>query len=168
MPLKHILPKAALAATLFFALTVPAGAAADAGIERMALCRDSWLDWQKAGDPRLPALAAHFRGAYTQNGNDPYFTPKSPTTVLGLRVLQLYPGSVGMGVGLSILVDAPFDKVRASLERTLGKPLKKCDASDGMKTCELEIAEKRTLTLMTQDDPKTKSTLLGCYYYYEK
>ena len=37
-----------------------------------------------------------------------------------------------------------------------------------MKTCEIEIAEKRTLTLMTQDDPKIKSTLLGCCDYYEK
>jgi hypothetical protein len=162
-------PKLALAAALFLAL--PASAAAptdDTGITRMALCQDSWLDWQKASDPRLPALAAHFRAAYSQKEGDPYFTPKTPATVLGFRVLQLYPGSVGMGVGLSVLVDAPFDKARAGLERALGKPLKHCDASDGMKTCELEIADKRTITLMTQDDPKTKSTLLGCYYYYEK
>ena len=160
--------KLALAAALVFALTAPAGAADDAGIARMALCQDSWLDWQKAGDPRLPALAAHFRAAYTQKEGDPYFTPKTPATVLGFRVLQLYPGSVGMGVGLSVVVDAPFDKARAGLEHALGKPLKKCEASDGMKTCELEIAQQRTITLMTQDDPKTKSTLLGCYYYYEK
>jgi hypothetical protein len=158
-----------LAAALFLALqTASAGTAADAGIERMALCQDSWLDWQKAADPRLAALAAHLHAAYTQKEGDPYVTPKAPTTVFGFRVLQLYPGSVGMGVGLSVLVDAPFDKARAGVEHALGKPLKHCDASDGMKTCELEIADKRTLTLMTQDDPKTKSTLLGCYYYYEK
>ena len=145
-----------------------AGTAADSGAERMVLCQDSWLDWQKAGDPKLKQLAAHFQTAYTHKDNDPFAVPNAPVTILGLRVLQIYPGSVGMGLGFSVLVDAPFDKARASLERALGKKLVKCDSSDGMKECELQIAEQRTVTLMSAGDPKTKSTLLGCYYYYEK
>ena len=141
---------------------------ADTGAERMVLCQDSWLDWQKAGDPRLKQLAAHIQAAYTDKNNDPFSVPNAPVSILGLRVLQIYPGSVGMGLGFSVLVDAPFDKARASLERALGKKLVKCDTGDGMKECELQIAEQRTVTMMSAGDPKTKSTLLGCYYYYEK
>ena len=152
-------------------LVLPVASAAptaDTGAERMVLCQDSWLDWQKAGDPRMKQLAAHFQTAYTHKNNDPFAVPNAPVTILGFRVLQIYPGSVGMGVGFSVLVDAPFDKARASLERALGKKLVKCDTSDGMQSCELQIAEQRTITMMSGDDPKTKSTLLGCYYYYEK
>jgi len=43
----------------------------------------------------------------------------------------------------------------------------KCEASDGMHSCELDIAPQRTFTLMAADsDPR--HTLVGCYYYYEK
>jgi hypothetical protein len=158
-----------LACALFFAAqSAPAGAAEDAGLSRMALCQDSWLDWQKAGDARLQQLGEHVRAGFAPHGDDPFFLPKAPVTIAGLRVLQLYPGSVGMGVGLSVLVDGPFDKVRQSVEHTLGKPLQHCESSDGMRSCELQIAEQRTVMVMAQDDPKTTSTLLGCYYYYEK
>ena len=37
-----------------------------------------------------------------------------------------------------------------------------------MRTCGLEIAEKRTLMLMAEDSPKATTTLVGCYYFYEK
>jgi hypothetical protein len=37
-----------------------------------------------------------------------------------------------------------------------------------MRSCELQIAEKRTVMLMAEDDPKATSTLIGCYYFYEK
>ncbi|HEY0105701.1 MAG TPA: hypothetical protein VGB91_06410 [Rhizomicrobium sp.] len=154
-----------VAVALFALQGAPAGAAGDAGIERMALCRDSWLDWQKAGDAKLQQFAAHFRSAYAAKGNDPYVVPKAETQVAGFRLLQVYPQSVGMGVGFSVLVDAPFDKVRKRVERTLGRPLPHCETGDGMQSCELPIAEKRTLTLMTQDG---RSTLIACYYYYER
>ena len=155
-------------ALLLVAPLASAAPTADTGAERMVLCQDSWLDWQKAGDPRLKQLAAHFQTAYTHKDNDPFTVPNAPVTILGFRVLQIYPGSVGMGLGFSVLVDAPFDKARASIERALGKKLVKCDTSDGMKECELQIAEQRTVMLMSSGDSKTESTLLACYYYYEK
>jgi hypothetical protein len=37
-----------------------------------------------------------------------------------------------------------------------------------MRTCGLEIAEKRTLMVMAEDGPKATTTLVGCYYFYEK
>ena len=82
--------------------------------------------------------------------------------------MQVYPESVGMGVGFSVLVDATFDKTKRTLEQRLGKSLLKCTASDGMRTCELEIGKMRTFMLMAEDSAKSSSTLLGCYYYYEK
>ena len=73
-----------------------------------------------------------------------------------------------MGVGFSVVVDAPFDKARKVFEKALRKTLEKCEASDNMHSCELDIAEKRTFTLMAEDNPNAAKTLVGCYYYYEK
>jgi hypothetical protein len=94
--------------------------------------------------------------------------PRSRTEIAGLRVTQLFPDSVGMGVGLSVTVEAKFDKARTRLEKTLGKKFAHCETSDGMRTCELQIAEKRIVMLMAEDDPKAASTLVGCYYFYKK
>jgi hypothetical protein len=37
-----------------------------------------------------------------------------------------------------------------------------------MRTCELQIGEKKTILLMAEDNPKSTTTLVGCYYFYEK
>jgi len=37
-----------------------------------------------------------------------------------------------------------------------------------MKTCDLEVAPQRTVSVMAGDTPKTRQTLIGCYYFYEK
>jgi hypothetical protein len=101
-----------------------------------------------------------WRGAYT---------PRSSQTVAGLPVAQVYPQSVGMGVGFSVIVNANFNAARAALEKRLGRPIRKCEPpSDNMRTCDLEIAEKKTVTLMAEDNPKATMTLIGCYYFYEK
>jgi hypothetical protein len=85
-----------------------------------------------------------------------------------MHVAEAYPDSVGMGVGFSLTVDAPYDTARAAMEKALAKKLVHCEASDGMKTCELEVASQRTVTIMAGDRPKSRQTLIGCYYYYEK
>ena len=73
-----------------------------------------------------------------------------------------------MGVGFSVVVDASFEETKHALERDLGKPLSDCQASDGMRTCELSIAEQRTVMLVSNDPPNDKTSLFGCYYFYEK
>jgi L-cysteine desulfidase len=73
-----------------------------------------------------------------------------------------------MGVGISLVVDGSFEKVQQSVEKMLGKALKDCSTSDGMHSCELKIAEQRTVVLMAGDSPKSTNTLVGCYYLYEK
>lgn len=88
--------------------------------------------------------------------------------IAGLDITQVYPGSLGMGLGFSVLVDASFDVTRQAIESDLGKPLGLCDASEGMRSCELSIAKQRTVLLVSADPPNDKTTLVGCYYFYEK
>ena len=155
----------ALALPFVFA---PALAADDPGIARMATCRDSWFDWQNKDPARLKAFGDRFRASFVPKGDEGYFVPKTDATVAGLNVLRVYPGSVGMGVGFSLFVDAGFDKTRDALARLTGKRLDKCETGDGMHSCELEIGPKRTFMLMADDNPKSHRTLIGCYYFYEK
>jgi hypothetical protein len=149
-------------------IIVPARAADDAGLTRMALCQDSWLDWSKNDPAKLKAFGEYFRTHFSHKDNDPFVVPNAATFIVGLRVAQVFPESVGMGVGFSATVDADFNTTRAGLEKALGKKLGHCERGDGMNACELPIGEKRTVTLMAEDSPKARQALIGCYYYYEK
>jgi hypothetical protein len=156
------------AAIALACIAVPAQAADDAGLTRMTLCQDSWLDWSKQDPAKLKAFGENFRANFSRKNNDAFTTPKTATSVAGLRIVQAYPDSVGMGVGFSLLVAADFNKTRVTMEKMLGKKLQHCEASDGMQSCELPIEEQRTFTLMAEDGAQVKQTLVGCYYYYEK
>jgi hypothetical protein len=156
-------------AFLLLITAVPAWAAGDPRIEQFALCRESWLDLEKSDPAALESFGEHFRSEFTHDSEgDGHLTPKSPVTVSGLTVTQVYPASLGMGLGFSVIVDAPFDVARQALERDLGQSLGGCEAGDGMQSCELPVAEKRTVVLMAEDTPRDHTTLIGCYYYYEK
>jgi hypothetical protein len=146
----------------------PAWGGDDVSLARMATCQDSWLDLQKSDPAGLQAFGQRLHAEFSQHDNDAFVVPRSRTEIVGLRVTQLFPNSVGMGVGLSVTVEAKFDEARRNVEKALGKPLVHCETSDGMRTCALQIADKRTVMLMAEDDPKSTSTLIGCYYYYEK
>jgi hypothetical protein len=154
---------------IFLVAIAPAQATDNLGIERLATCQDSWLDW-KSGDPaQLKKFAGSFQADFLRKESDPFFVPKSSQTVAGLPVAQVFPESVGMAVGFSVVVNATFDKTKSSIEKKIGKSIKKCEPpSDNMRTCGLEIAEKKTIMLMAEDNPKSTTTLLGCYYFYEK
>ena len=158
---------AGLLLTLLVGVT-PVLGAGDPRVEDLALCRESWLDWKTADPAKLNSFIDYFRSAVTHNGNDAFYAPKSAMTVAGLKVTQVFPESVGMGLGFSVLVDATFDVARQALEQKLGKPLGQCESGDGMRTCALAIAEQRTVTLMSGDPPNDKTSLVGCYYFYEK
>ena len=136
-------------------------------LEALATCQDSWLDWKDD-----PARAARYgdalRARFQQRRNDAFFTPIAKATALGLPVTRVYPESVGMGVGFSLMVDAPFDKTKAAVETSLGKALTKCETGEGMRTCELAIAPKKTVMLLADSTGRQSSTLIGCFYYYEK
>jgi hypothetical protein len=159
---------AALAGATILLIITPAWGADDIPIARMATCQESWLDLQKSDPAGLQAFGQHLHAEFSQHGNDPFVVPRSRTEIEGLRVTQLFPNSVGMGVGFSVTVEAKFDEARRRLEKTLGKKFVHCETSDGMRACELQIAKKRTVMVMAEDDPRATSTLIGCYYLYEK
>jgi len=150
------------------AIVIRAYAADDAALTRMTLCQDSWIDWTKKEPKTFEVFRTRFMGQFAHHDNNPYWLPKANVSVLGMHVAQAFPDSVGMGVGFSLTVDAPYDKARAAMEKALAKKLVHCGASDGMKSCELEVAPQRTITLMAEDNPKSRQTLIGCYYFYEK
>jgi hypothetical protein len=162
----HIL--AVGAASALGILFSPAFAADDEALARMALCKDSWFEWQKSEPAKLKAFADSFHAQFSPHANDPYFLPKAKISVMGMNVAQAFPGSVGMGVGFSLTVDATFDDTRKTVEQALGKPLHKCESGEDMRTCELEIAPQRSVTLLAEDKPGARRTLIGCYYFYEK
>jgi hypothetical protein len=159
--------RAAMLAVLL-AAAAPANAADNNVIEGLATCQDSWIDWQASDPAQLKKFVADFQANFTPHGNDAYFIPKSSQTVIGLPLAQVFPESIGMAVGFSVLVNANFNKTKATLESKIGKPLKCEPPSDNMRACALEIAEKKTVTLMAEDNAKSTTTLFGCYYFYEK
>ena len=155
--------------TVFLVAVTPAQATDNLSIERLATCQDSWLDWKSRDPVQLKKFVDSFQSDFLRKESDPFFVPKSSQTVAGLPVAQVFPQSIGMAVGFSVVVNANFDKTRTSLERKIGKVLKKCDPpSDNMRTCELEIGEKKTILLMAEDNVKSTKTLFGCHYFYEK
>lgn len=157
------------AALALFAIAFPACAADDAALTRMALCQDSWIEWTKKEPKTFDTFRGRFMDQFAMpRENKPYWMPKANVTVLGMHVAQAFPDSVGMGVGFSLMVDAPYDTARAALEKAVGKKLQHCEASDGTKGCELDVAPQRTVTLMAEDNPKSRQSLIGCYYFYEK
>ena len=154
--------------TIFLVTVTPAQAIDNLGIERLATCQDSWLEWKQTDPVQMKKFADSFQRDFLRKEKDPFFVPKSAQTIAGLSVLQVFPESVGMGVGFSVVVGASFDKTRTSLEQKIGKFLKKCETGDNMRMCELEIAEKKTIMLMAEDNVKSTTTLVGCYYFYAK
>jgi hypothetical protein len=148
-------------------MAISARGADDINIERMATCQDSWFEW-KNEPSKLEDLTKDIRSTFAEKENSAFLVPKSEKTVFGLKVVQLFPSSIGMAVGFSVIVEADFKKTRTSLEKKLEKSFKKCETGDNMLTCELEIGEKKTILLLAEEDGKNNKTLFGCFYYYEK
>jgi hypothetical protein len=155
--------------TIFLVAVTPAWAADDLSIERLATSQDSWLDWKNRDPVQLRKFAESFQSNFLQKEKDSFFVPKSNQTVAGLRVAQVFPESIGMAVGFSVVVNANFDTTKTRLAKKIGKPFSKCEPpSDNMRTCELAIGEKKTILLMAEDNVKSTTTLFGCYYFYAK
>ncbi|HEX7914819.1 hypothetical protein [Rudaea sp.] len=151
----------------FFLAVAAAHAAAEPNLESLATCRDSWLDW-KDDQARGTKFTEDLRANYTyQQDRGGFLVPKTPKSVLGLPVARVYPESAGMAVGFSVLVNSGFEATRKVVEKALGKRLKCDDKDDEMFGCDLELGPKKTAFVMT-DDKSSKSTLIGCFYFYEK
>lgn len=162
-----------LTAALACASLTPAADAAqaaddDAQLQRLALCQESWFDW-KDDEARLARLGGFIRSRFTPPApqGDGAFTPNAAMQVLGLPVTQVYPQSVGMGVGFSVALQADFAQARTVMEKQLGKPMA-CSDGDGMRACELKVGPKKTAVLMAPLNGSAKTSLMGCYYFYQQ
>jgi hypothetical protein len=152
--------------TILF-MPVSSQAADDINIERLATCQDSWFEW-KNEPSKLKDFSKYIKSAFVEKENSAFLLPKSEKSVFGLKVVQLFPESIGMAVGFSVIVEADFKTTRETLEIRLGKSLKNCETGDNMLSCGLEIGEKKTILLSAEEDGKIIKTLFGCFYYYEK
>lgn len=144
------------------------GRAQDAfSLERMAVCQDSWLDWG-ADDARAGAFRDGFLAQFKESDAGQFFVPVTSASLFGMKVARVFPATMGMGRGFSVLVEAPFDTAKKAVEKALGKPLTHCETGDGMRSCDLSIAEKRTATIVADASGKEKTLLVGCFYFYER
>ena len=125
------------------------------------------MDWGKSS-PKFDDFRKMFSTDFKQKGGGANFAPTKPLSILGYSLTEVYPESVGMGVGFSVLVDAEFDKVKASLEAQVGKTIGECSKEGDSRSCEHTIADKKTLLLIEGGRGKNAKTLFGCYYFYAK
>lgn len=152
--------------TLLLGTASPAIAADEPQLQRLATCKDSWFEW-KDDAAKMASLIDFLKTRLRPMQQGGAFAPKAPMTVLGLQVVQVFPQTVGMGVGFSMVVNASFAKARQAFEKQLGHRMK-CSSSDGMKNCEFKLGEKKTAMLMAEGSGNAQTTLIGCYYFYEK
>lgn len=131
----------------------------------MLTCQESWLDWKEKPE-QGKQFADVLQAKFHQDGRENFFIPNQAISILGHNVARVYPSSVGMALGFSVLVDGSFETVKASLEQQTGKSFTQCESSEGTKSCEHKLAKNKTIFLMA--DATKGQTLLGCYYYYEQ
>ena len=160
---------AALFAAVLASTAVPASAPAKGfdsdSLARLAMCQGSWLDW-KDDEVRMARYIEQFDTGFMRIEDEAAFRPKAPITVLGFPLIKVYPQSVGMGVGVSVLLGAPLAKVRTEVEHAIGKPLE-CSDDEGTTYCGGSTADSESVTLAAGNGAGNES-LLGCMYYYEK
>jgi len=133
------------------------------------LCQDSWLEWKERDPARLQRYVDAIHTNFSRDGNNAWVTPKSPQTVAGLPVLQVYPESVGMGVGFSVLVGTTLDRAKKIIEQKLGRSFGKCEPpSDNIRGCDMKIGDRKTIGVISEDNDKATKVLVGCFYFYAK
>ena len=155
----------ALAGICLGILEIPARAATEPNLERMATCQDSWLDW-KDDSARMTKFADELHAGY-KGEQDGYLVPTTKAMLFGMPVTGIYPESIGMGVGFSVMVSGDFTTAQKAVEKAVGKPLKCEPDSDNMHGCQVELGPKKTVTVMTELTNR-KTVLIGCFYLYEK
>lgn len=144
-----------------------AHAADDMLLLQLATCQESWTDWGKSS-PKIDDFRKIFSTDFERKDREASFAPIKPFSMLGHSVREVYPESVGMGVGFSVVVDAEFDKFKASLEKQVGTSIAECSKEGDSRTCEHTFSEKKTLMVMEGGRGKNAKTLFGCYYFYAK
>jgi len=55
----------------------PAFAAEDTSLARMAMCQESWLDWQTKDPAQLKKFGEHLHAEFSEHGNDAFVVPNA-------------------------------------------------------------------------------------------
>ena len=137
----------------------------DVQLQRLALCQDTWLDW-KDDAVRLALYKNYIDTQLDQGASDGAFVPKAATNVLGGQVTEVFPQSVGMGVGVSVTVNMAHASAKARIEQQLGKAME-CATDEGVLSCGVELGAKKTVMLMTSQNGRAPTSLIGCFYFYQ-
>ena len=157
-----------VSAILLFSIVASSAQAADDKLFlSLATCQESWLDWKNI-PPKIGPYKDRINSDLKRVEGTAGYTPLKPLTLLDFNVAEVYPGSVGMGLGFSVVVNAEFDRVKASLEKQTGKRITECSFHENTRDCGYPLAERKTLTLTEVTKGTSAKTLFGCYYYYEK
>ena len=136
-------------------------------LSRMASCQESWMDMRNdavRGQKFGEVIQAHF----VQVDRAPIWKPRQPMTWLGQPVIEVTPQNLGIGLGFAVTVKGVSDAVKPAYEKLVGQALANCGKSDGLLTCDLQIAKQRTAMLMAPLKKPELGTMLGCFYFYEK
>lgn len=137
------------------------------GVLRLLTCQDSRLEWKDV-PVKKQKFVDELKANFKQNKRDGSFVPIKPMSILGHEIVQLFPQSVGMGVGYSVIVSASFAATKASLEKQMGKSFDRCEAASEGKSCGRELAKLKTVMLMEGSRGNDPTTVFGCYYLSEK
>jgi hypothetical protein len=162
----------ASACTLTLAVGVATSTAADAAelnpvLTRLATCEDSWLDWRR-DEASMRRFGEQLMAQFKLDEKRRVWVPKGTVTWLGHEVSEITPESVGMGLGFAVLLKTTHQVARPAYERAMGRTLERCENGDGMHSCELKLAEKKTAVMMSPTRKPELGTMLGCYYYYQQ
>ena len=133
----------------------------------LATCQESWLEWKNIPQKMNP-FKERVNSELKQTEGTAGYTPLKPMSLLGFNLVEVYPGSVGMGLGFSVVVNAEFEKVKASLEKQTGQRITECSVHENTRDRGYSLAERKTLTVTEVAKGKDAKTLFGCYYYYGK
>ena len=120
-------------------------------------------------DPvRAQKFAEVIKTHFVQPDRAAILKPRQPMTWLGQPVIEITPQNLGIGLGFAVTVKAVSDAVKPAYEKLVGQGLANCGNSEGLLTCDHQIATQRTAMLMAPLTKPERGTLLGCFYFYEK
>jgi hypothetical protein len=154
--------------TISLVAVIPAWAADNLRIERFATCQDSRLDWKKSDPPQLKNLLRAFNQIFRGRRKIHSLFQNQTRLLLDFRLFRCSPRILVWRLVCRSWLKQILTPPKRARRKDRQVVSVNATPSDNIRTCELEIGEKKTSLLMTEDNVKSKTTLLGFYYFYAK
>lgn len=165
MNLRKTLSRALASAVLFS--EIGNAAELDPLLQRLATCKDSWLDWQR-DDASMERFVEALEKQFRRDEKKRIHVPRSGVRFLGHPVTEVIPQNMGIGLGFGVTLKAPMADVRPNFEQAIGKKFEMCQADGGLTTCAVEIGPRKTAMLVAPTDRPEIGTQVGCFYNYQR